>query len=102
MQDVNRAGLSALEMPTATARDYLPSPSTGTCGFDLTTYARNHRLRTRNLHVGHPAPPVRLTPRQRIGERTGYLGDSDRLDERHGFAIARVAVDTLKTEVCWP
>ena len=49
-------------------------------GFDLTDYARQHRLRTRNLHDGHPVPPARLMPKQRIGERTGYIGESDRLD----------------------
>jgi len=60
---------------------------TGT-GFDLIEYARRHRLRTRNLHDGHPVPPARLMPKQRIGERTGYIGESDRLDAIVGYCGA--------------
>lgn len=54
-------------------------------GFDLMDYAREHRLRTRNLHDGHPVPPARLMPKHRIGERTGYIGESDRLDAIVGY-----------------
>ena len=56
--------------------------------FDLIDYARKHRLRTRNLHDGHPVPPARLMPKQRIGERTGYIGESDRLDAIVGYCGA--------------
>ena len=60
---------------------------TGT-GFDLIEYARRHRLRTRNLHDGHPAPPARLMPKQRTEKRTGYVGESDRLDAIVGYCGA--------------
>ena len=57
-------------------------------GFDLMDYARKHRLRTRNLHDGHPVPSARLMPKQRIGERMGYIGESDRLDAIVGYCGA--------------
>ena len=57
-------------------------------GIDLKDYARKHRLRTRNLHDGHPVPPARLMPKQRIGERMGYIGESDRLNAIVGYCGA--------------
>ena len=63
-------------------------PREAPTSFDLTDCARKHRYRLRNLHDGHPAPPARLMPKQRIGERTGYIGDSDRLDAIVGYCGA--------------
>ena len=57
-------------------------------GFDLMECARKHRYRLRNLHDGHPVPPARLMPKQRIGERMGYIGESDRLDAIVGYCGA--------------
>ncbi len=57
-------------------------------GFDLMDYARKHRLRTRNLHDGHPVPPARLMPKHRTRARTGYVGVSDRLDAIVGYCGA--------------
>jgi len=57
-------------------------------GIDLMDYARKHRLRTRNLHDGHPVPLARLMPKQRIGESKGYIGESDRLDAIVGYCGA--------------
>ncbi len=56
--------------------------------FDLMDYARKHRLRTRNLHDGHPVPQARLMPKQLAGERMGYIGESDRLDAIVGYCGA--------------
>ncbi len=57
-------------------------------GINLTEYARKHRLRTRNLHDGHPAPPARLMPKRRASDRTGYIGVDDRLDAIVGYCGA--------------
>ena len=54
----------------------------------LIDYARKHRLRTRNLHDGHPVSPARLTPHERTSDRTGYIGVDDRLDVIVGYCGA--------------
>ena len=54
--------------------------------FDLIQYARDHRLRLRNLHDGHPLPPA--ISRARRLTRRGYTGAKDRLDAivgRNGY-----------------
>ena len=45
--------------------------------FDLVAYAREHRLRLRNLHDGGPVPPVKRTERTRT---VAYRGAEDRGD----------------------
>lgn len=52
--------------------------TTGGTPFDLLAYARQHRLRVRNVHDGAPVPPMR---RPRAGRRRARLiGADDRLD----------------------
>jgi hypothetical protein len=56
--------------------------------FDLLAYAEEHGYRVRNLHDGHPVPPVRPPYHGRRGRFAGYLGADDREDAivcRHGY-----------------
>ncbi|MEW6249953.1 MAG: hypothetical protein AB1716_04845, partial [Planctomycetota bacterium] len=44
---------------------------------DIRAYAREHRLRLRNLHDGRPVPPFRPA---KANSRAGYTGIADRWD----------------------
>ena len=58
-----------------------------TAGFDLLTYAREHRYRVRNLSDGRACPPARLvkpkgaTPTAQVG----HIGQDDRFDAIVGY-----------------
>ncbi len=57
--------------------------------FDLIEYAREHRLRVRNLHDGRPLHPLRV-PVSGRGRSEGYMSDSDRMNAiigRHGYVV---------------
>lgn len=49
---------------------------------DLLAYARQHRLRTRNLHDGHPVPPGR-------GPKQGERGSQAFREERMNAIVGR-------------
>lgn len=64
--------------------------------FDLMTYAKEHRLRTRNLHDGNPVPPARTA--DKTGMVQGHWGH-DRLDAIVGYN-GYVAMDGDRLSVC--
>jgi len=69
--------------------------------FDLLGYAKQHRLRTRNLHDGGPVPPARCKPRIPAA-RQAFAGAEDRWDAivgRDGYVA--MDGDRLSIYLCY-